>query len=89
MDKLKMLKSDLKGWNKEVFGYTDKLKLELTNRIHELDSLDDVDNLEHNNIMEMGIKTGGSHCTFLVLNRGSSPIQVGKSSNQKKIIFGN
>lgn len=52
MDKLRMLKSDLKWWNKEVFGYTYKLKLELTNRIQELDSLDDVDNLDDNKIME-------------------------------------
>ena len=52
MDKLKRLKSDLKGWNKKVFGDTQKLKLELTNRIHELDSLDNVDNLEDNKIME-------------------------------------
>jgi len=51
-DKLKMLKSDLKGWNKEVFGYMGKLKFDITNRIHEIDSLDDVDNLEENMIKE-------------------------------------
>ena len=28
-EKLKMLKSDLKGWNKDVFGYTDKIKLDI------------------------------------------------------------
>jgi len=36
-EKLKMLKSDLKGWNKDVFGYTDKIKYEILRKIQELD----------------------------------------------------
>ena len=51
-DKLKMLKSDLKWWNKEVFGYTNKIKLDIMNRNQEIDLLGDVDNLDENMIKE-------------------------------------
>jgi len=42
-EKLKMLKSDLKGWNKDVFGHVDKIKLEILRNIQELDMRNDVD----------------------------------------------
>ncbi|XP_068479069.1 uncharacterized protein [Phaseolus vulgaris] len=51
-EKLKMLKSDLKGWNKDVFGYTDKLKLEILRKIQVLDSRDDEEGLNENMIIE-------------------------------------
>jgi len=51
-EKLKMLKSDLKGWNKEVFGHTDKIKLDIMKKIQELDTRDDVEGLDENKIME-------------------------------------
>jgi len=51
-EKLKMLKSDLKGWNKDVFGNTDKIKLDILRRIQELDMRDDVVSLEENKIRE-------------------------------------
>ena len=51
-EKLKMLKSDLKGWNKEVFGYTDKIKLDILRKIQELDMRDDIDDLEEDKIRE-------------------------------------
>ena len=51
-EKLKMLKSDLKGWNKDVFGYTDKLKVKILNKIQELDRRDDEDELDENKIRE-------------------------------------
>jgi len=41
-----MLKSDLKGWKREVFRYIDKLKFDLIKRVNEIDSLDEVDNLK-------------------------------------------
>jgi len=51
-EKLKMLKSDLKGWNKDVFGYTDKLKMDILNKIQELDRRDDEDELDEDKIRE-------------------------------------
>ena len=51
-EKLKMLKSDLKGWNKEVFGYTDKIKLDILRKIQELDMRDDLVDLEEDKIRE-------------------------------------
>jgi len=51
-EKLKMLKSDLKGWNKDVFGYIDKLKVDILNKIQELDRRDDEDELDENKIRE-------------------------------------
>jgi len=51
-EKLKMLKSDLKGWNKDNFGYTDKIKLDIMNKIQEFEMRDDVDNLDENKIRE-------------------------------------
>jgi len=51
-EKLKILKSDLKGWNKEVFGYTDKLKLDTLRKIQELDMKDDIDELDEEKIRE-------------------------------------
>jgi len=51
-EKLKMLKSDLKGWNKVVFGYTDKIKADIMNKIQELDIRDDEDELDENKIRE-------------------------------------
>ena len=51
-EKLKMLKSDLKGWNKDVFGHTDKIKLDIVKKIQELDMRDDEDGLDENMIME-------------------------------------
>jgi len=42
----------LKVWNKEVFGYMDRLKLDLLNEIQVLEQLDDVDNLEKNKIWD-------------------------------------
>jgi len=51
-EKLKMLKSDLKGWNKDVFGNTNKIKLDILRRIQELDMRDDVVSLEENKIRE-------------------------------------
>jgi len=50
-EKLKMLKSDLKGWNKDVFGHTDKIKLDIVKKIQELDMRDDEDGLDENMIM--------------------------------------
>jgi len=47
-EKLKMLKSDLKGWNKDVFGHTEKIKLDILRNIQELDMRDDVDSLDEN-----------------------------------------
>ena len=47
-----MLKSDLKGWNKDVFGYIDKLKMDILNKIQELDKRDDEDELDENKIRE-------------------------------------
>jgi len=47
-----MLKSDLKGWNKDVFGHTDKIKLDIVKKIQELDMRDDEDGLDENRIME-------------------------------------
>ena len=46
-----MLKSDLKGWNRDVFGYTEKSKLEILRKIQELDSRDDEEGLDENKIM--------------------------------------
>ena len=51
-EKLKMLKSDLKGWNKDVFGYTDKIKSDILNKIQELDMRDDEEELDENKIRE-------------------------------------
>jgi len=51
-EKLKMLKSDLKGWNRDVFGHTDKLKFEILRKIQELDSRDDEGGLDENKIIE-------------------------------------
>ena len=51
-EKLKMLKSDLKGWNKEVFGYTDKLKLDTLRKIQKLDTKDDIEELNDEKIRE-------------------------------------
>ncbi|XP_068491904.1 uncharacterized protein [Phaseolus vulgaris] len=51
-EKLKMLKSDLKGWNKEVFGHNDKIKLDILRNIRELDMRDDVDGLDEIKIRE-------------------------------------
>ena len=50
-EKLKMLKSDLKGWNRDVFGYAEKSKLEILRKIQELDSRDDEEGLDENKIM--------------------------------------
>ena len=46
-----MLKSDLKGWNTDVFGYTEKSKLEIWRKIQVLDSRDDEEGLDENKIM--------------------------------------
>ena len=46
-----MLKSDLKGWNRDVFGYTEKSKLEILRKIQELDTRDDEEGLDENKIM--------------------------------------
>ncbi|XP_068503760.1 uncharacterized protein [Phaseolus vulgaris] len=51
-EKLKMLKSDLKGWNKDVFGHIDKIKIDILRNIQELDMRDDVDGLDENKIRE-------------------------------------
>ena len=51
-EKLKMLKSDMKGWNKDVFGHVDKIKLEILRNIQELDMRDDVEGLDENKIRE-------------------------------------
>ena len=51
-EKLKMLKSDMKGWNKEVFGHIDKIKLDIVKKIQELDMRDDVDGLDENKIRD-------------------------------------
>ena len=51
-EKLKMLKNDLKGWNKDVFGYVDKIKLEILRKIQELDMRDYADGLDENKIRE-------------------------------------
>ena len=47
-----MLKSGLKGWNKEVFGHVDKIKLDILRNIRELDMRDDADGLDENKIRE-------------------------------------
>ena len=47
-----MLKSDLKGWNKEVFGHIDKIKLDILRNIQELDMRDDAYGLDENKIRE-------------------------------------
>lgn len=52
-EKLKMLKSDLKGWNKDVFGYTDKIKLDILRKIQELYIRDDVNAMDENKIKEI------------------------------------
>jgi len=51
-EKFKRLKHELKIWNKEVFGYTGKLKIDIIRRIGELDSLDDESNLDEKSKVE-------------------------------------
>jgi len=40
-DKLKILKMNLKKWNKEVFGYTSVAKVGLVRQIEDLDKMDE------------------------------------------------
>jgi len=51
-DKLKMLKEDLRVWKKEVFGYNERLRLTLVNKLQVLDQMDDDNNLDENLIKE-------------------------------------
>jgi len=51
-EKLKMLKNDLKGWNKDVIGHIYKIKLDILRNIQKLDMRDDVDGLDENKIRE-------------------------------------
>jgi len=45
-EKLKKLKSNLKGWNKEVFGNVNQACVEIQKRLDELDAQDDEDGLD-------------------------------------------
>ena len=44
-DKFKMLKGDLRDWNKEVFGYTEIVRKEFLNKLQVLDQKDDNNSL--------------------------------------------
>lgn len=50
-EKLKMLKEDLKMWNRDIFSQLDKNIGELKGKIQELDMLDDSDGLEESDII--------------------------------------
>lgn len=47
-----MLKEDLRVWKKEVFGYNERLRLTLVNKLQVLDQMDDDNNLDENLIKE-------------------------------------
>ncbi|KAL8511127.1 hypothetical protein ACS0TY_017812 [Phlomoides rotata] len=59
-EKLKLLKADLKEWNKQVFGNLDEKIERHKQAIHELDLIDDVFGLEDNEIVKKKMKP--QHC---------------------------
>lgn len=51
-EKLKLLKNDLKQWNKETFGDIENRVVALKNKIQKLDILDDIFDLEESKVIE-------------------------------------
>lgn len=51
-EKLKLLKNDLKQWNKETFGDIENRVVALKNKIQKLDILDDIFDLEESEVIE-------------------------------------